>query len=41
MSEYIFEESLISPEIQSSLPINYKLRPLAKNDFEKGKLIYK
>ncbi|CAH1764501.1 23475_t:CDS:2 [Entrophospora sp. SA101] len=36
MSEYLFEQSLISSEIQNSLPINYKLRPLAKNDFEKG-----
>nr|CAG8603232.1 6802_t:CDS:2 [Entrophospora candida] len=36
MPEYLFEQSLISSEIQNSLPINYKLRPLAKNDFEKG-----
>ena len=36
MSEYIFDESLISTEIQDALSPNLKLRPLAKNDFDKG-----
>ncbi len=36
MSEYIFDKSLISTEVQDALPSNLKLRPLAKNDFDKG-----
>ncbi|CAI2175611.1 14581_t:CDS:2 [Funneliformis geosporum] len=34
--EYLFDESLISTEIQDLLPSNLKLRPLAKDDFNKG-----
>ena len=36
MSEYIFDESLISAEIQDALSPNLKLRPLTKDDFDKG-----
>ncbi|CAG8591003.1 23406_t:CDS:2 [Gigaspora rosea] len=36
MSEYLFNESLISDDIQKELPDGYKLRPLAKDDFNKG-----
>src|SRR5438270_895758 len=36
MSEYIFDESLISTEIQDALSPKLKLRPLAKDDFNKG-----
>jgi len=36
MSEYIFDESLISTEVLNTLSPNLKLRPLAKDDFDKG-----
>lgn len=36
MPEYIFDESLISTKIQDALSPSLKLRPLAKDDFDKG-----
>ncbi|RHZ54166.1 hypothetical protein Glove_429g38 [Diversispora epigaea] len=38
MSNYLFDESLISPLIQTELPPIYKLRPLATEDYDKGVL---
>ena len=32
----LFETSLISTELQATLPANIKLRPLGEDDYEKG-----
>ncbi|CAG8663216.1 11144_t:CDS:2 [Ambispora leptoticha] len=38
MTDYLFEKSLISDEVQNALPLNYAIRPLAKEDYDKGVL---
>lgn len=32
----LFDESLISPQVQAALPEGYTLRPLRANDYERG-----